>query len=372
MSDAFLSSDEYDERARHLYHDGRYDDALALLKEGLSLYPHAVDLHVGLGYAQLAVEEYAWARHSFEAALMLEPEHEDALAGLGEALLKLGRRAGALAAFERVLALRLHDDLDLMLQIGRALFREGLVGHAHRFFELAAMAHPESADAAACLGYATHRLGREGDGFYWLLRALALDPQYVDARIYLGNALYDRGEVEAALRHFERTRPEDHVDELALWRTIELKKTIERLADDDPDLVPWYARLAEIAGDLDPVEEFLAEVEGTQPDGSGRDPHQLELFGALVSELPTMRRFPPGEAQHMVVTLSGQTLRGSWDEILEQLKESDRSWSGGTLAEFMAVLARQGRAETGVVIPTTSAEAFLRGSAEAGVLRIVH
>jgi hypothetical protein len=37
----------------------------------------------------------------------------------------------------------------------------------------------------------------------------------------------------------------------------------------------------------------------------------------------------------------------------------------------MASLARRGQAETGVIIPTTDAEAFIMGSAEAGVLRIV-
>jgi hypothetical protein len=33
--------------------------------------------------------------------------------------------------------------------------------------------------------------------------------------------------------------------------------------------------------------------------------------------------------------------------------------------------ARRGQAETGVVIPVTSVEAFIRGSAAAGVIRIV-
>jgi hypothetical protein len=33
--------------------------------------------------------------------------------------------------------------------------------------------------------------------------------------------------------------------------------------------------------------------------------------------------------------------------------------------------ARRGQAETGVIIPVTSAEAFVRGSAAAGVVRIV-
>ena len=48
-----------------------------------------------------------------------------------------------------------------MLQVGRALFREGHIAPAHRFFDLAASAHPDSPDAAACLGYASHRLGND-------------------------------------------------------------------------------------------------------------------------------------------------------------------------------------------------------------------
>ena len=84
MPTPFLSSEEYDERAHQLYNEGQYEDALSVLREGLTLYPSSVELHVGVGYARLAREEYAWARRAFEEALVLEPEHEDGLAGLGD------------------------------------------------------------------------------------------------------------------------------------------------------------------------------------------------------------------------------------------------------------------------------------------------
>src|SRR6476661_11276646 len=87
MSDAFLSSDDFDEQAHHLYNEGRYDEALTVLKEGIALYPHAVQLHIGRAYAHLAREEFAWSRRSYEQALALDPDHEDGLAGLGESLL---------------------------------------------------------------------------------------------------------------------------------------------------------------------------------------------------------------------------------------------------------------------------------------------
>jgi len=258
-----------------------------------------------------------------------------------------------------------------MLQIGRALFREGLIAPAHRFFDLAAAAPPESPDAAACLGYAAHRLGNDAGALYWLRRALEIDAAYSEARIYLANLLYDRGETEAALHHLERTQPEDHFDELGIWRHIELKKTIYRLPDEDPELTPWLSRLGEVAGDPDPIDMLLAEVEAQQADGGIRDPHQLELFGTLLSELHAMQKKPALGESHQVVTLAGTTIRGSWDEILLQMKAADREWAHGSLNDFMNSLARRGQAETGVVIPTTDAEAFIRGSAEAGVLRIL-
>ena len=64
---------------------------------------------------------------SFEEALVLDPEHEDALAGLGETLLKFGQHPAALKSFRRILELGYRDDVELMLQVGRALFRDGLI-----------------------------------------------------------------------------------------------------------------------------------------------------------------------------------------------------------------------------------------------------
>jgi len=373
MSEAFRSSDEFDEQAHQLYNQGRYDEALDVLKEGVSIYPIAVELHVGMGYAHLAREEFAWSRGAFIQALVLEPNHEDALAGLGETLLRVGDKRGGVRAFDRVLELGFQEDHDLMLQIGRALFREGLLPHAHRFFELAAAAEPECEEAAACMGYVSHRLGRDGAAIFWLRRSLAVDPTFAEPRIYLANMLYDRGESAAALVHFERTDPEDHCDQLGLFRTIELKKTFFRLPDDDAALAPWYERASELTTTPDPLDEMLAEIEAVQSDGTVRDPTQLELFGTMLTELQQMQRRPsPRSDQHQVVTLSGQTLRGSWDEILLQFKAQDRNGIDQSMVEFMAGHAFRGKRETGVVIPVTNAEAFIRGSAEAGVIRIVH
>jgi tetratricopeptide (TPR) repeat protein len=235
-----------------------------------------------------------------------------------------------------------------MLQIGRALFRESVLDHARRFFEVAVTAHPDSAEAAACLGYAAHRLSDEGGALHWLRRALELDPAHSEARIYLANLLYDRGEYEAALFHLERTGPEDHYDALAIWRLLELKRTVYRLPEDDPELVPWQGRLSQMGGPADPDDLLLAEIEATGSDGQVRDPSQLELFGTLLTELQGMRQRGGAGDVHHVRTLGGSVYVGTWEEIVLQMQHD------------------------GVKIPATDAERFIRDRAEAGLLRILH
>lgn len=374
MSDPFWSSDEFDERAHQLYNEGQYDEAIEVLREGLQLYPEAVELHVGMGYAQLAREEYAWARRGFASALALEPEHEDALAGLGEVLLKLGEVVEGTACFERVLTLGFAEDLDIMLQMGRALFREGELVQARRLFAVARRAHPDSAEASACLGYAAHRLSREREALHWLRRALRLDPGHTEARTYIANLLYDRGEYEPALAEFEKTQPQEHWDELGIWRIIELKKSIYRLPDDDPELKPWLLRLADLAGDADPTELLLAELEAAGPDGTGsRDPAQLELFGTLLSELQEMRRRArsAGGEVHRVSTPDGVCYIGTWEEIVGSMRDADAAFAGRPIEEYITGAAQRASRLTGMTIPATDAESFIRGSAHAGLLRIL-
>ncbi len=368
MPAPFMSSEEYDERAHTLYNDARYDEALAVLREGLTLYPHAVELHIGVGYARLAREEFAWARRSFEEALVLDGDHEDALAGYGETLLRFGQTADALRAFRRVLDLGYEDDLELMLQIGRALFRDGLVGEAKDFFDVAARQAPESAEAVALVGFAQHRLGEDEPSIATLRRALQLDPDNAEARIYLGNILYDRGELEAALFHLDRTAPEDHWEELGIWRLVELKKTIHRLKDDDPDIRRWEARLAELAGEPDQIDDMLAEIEQKAMEDAQVDArNQLELFGQMLAGLADSRH---DGVNHRILR-DGRPYDGTWDEIVVKMRDAAMAWSGRSIHEYMMNEARRGFSLTGVVIPTGDAESFIRGSADAGLLRIL-
>jgi tetratricopeptide (TPR) repeat protein len=379
MPTPFLSSEEYDERAHQLYNEGQYDEALSVLREGLTLYPSSVELHVGVGYARLAREEYAWARRAFEEALVLEPEHEDGLAGLGETLLKFGLEDAALRCFHRILELGYTDDVDLVLQVGRSLFREAslrdsqtLFGEALHFFEAAVAQTGESAEAIACVGYAKHRLSDDDGSIASLRKALQLDGDHSEARIYLANLLYDRGEFEGALYHFERTQPEDHWDELGIWRLIELKRAVYKLEESDPELKPWDDRLAELNEGLDDIDELLLELEPSKSAlQKGDDPevarNQLELFGSLLTGLVERKEEEP----HHIVASGGMAYRGSWDEIVTGMRDADAEVAGHTVEEYMQRTARRVLTATGIQLPSHDAESFIRASANAGLLRIV-
>ena len=385
MATPFLSSEEYDERAHQLYNEGQYDEALSVLREGLALYPNSVELHIGVGYARLAREEYAWARQSFEEALVLEPEHEDALAGLGETLLKFGLEDAALRCFRRTLELGYADDLDLMLQSGRALFREAstrdrreLFSASLEFFEVAVQQAPDSAEAIACVGYSQHRLGDDDAAVASLRKSLQADNEHAEARIYLANILYDRGDYEASLYHFERTETEDHWDELGIWRLIELKRAAYKLPEHHSDLKPWEERLAELGGELDDIDELFMEVDGALAGENGEVEvarGQLELFGTLLSSLADSKsgeEAEPDDAAHEVLTRDGRQITGSWEDIVRSLQHVDAD--GGRdvpLDVFMSRMAKRTFRETGVRVPSHDVELFVRASADAGLLRIV-
>jgi Flp pilus assembly protein TadD len=361
MPDRFLSSEEYDEQAHRLYNDGDYDGALAVLKEGLSLYPNAVDLYVGLGYARLAREEYAWARKAFERAAVLDSAHEDALVGLGETLLRFGERDEAMRLFRMVAGMGFDDDVDLMLTMGRALYRAGLYEASRDVFARVASHRPDSAESSASLGYALHRLGDEVGAGRQIRRALRLDPDLHEARIYLGHLLYERGDWEGALRELERVPPQEHWDALAVWRLMELKRVLWHLESGDARLAPWEQRLRDLEALEDPIDRLLAQVEAAvaERDAPAADPTQLELFEA-----------GEGRGGMQAIRLSdGHRLRGSWHEIVRQMRDQ-AGFSHETVGHYMRRLAERWHEQSGVEIPFTDPESFLRAAGEAGLVHL--
>lgn len=341
MADSLLSSEEYDERAHRFYDDGEYDSALATLKDGLRYYPHSVELYVGLGYTQLAREEYAWAKQAFERGLILDPRHEDALIGLGEACLRFGRHEEALRLFDRARELGA-EDLELLLTMGRALYREHLHEEAHAMFMDAASMYGESAEAAAALGYSYHRLGNEAAARRCLRRALHLDSSHQEARVFLAHLHYERGDWAGSLREYERIPANEHWDPLAVARVIELKRALTGLPADAELLVTWRKRLDEL--------------------------EQCDALDALLLELEARAEIDEddiGTEQHRVLLPDGTVLSGTWMQILAGIRDQQGS-SHESIAEFMRRRSEEEYRRSRTELPHTEIVGFLQAGAQAG------
>jgi hypothetical protein len=162
---------------------------------------------------------------------------------------------------------------------------------------------------------------------------------------------------------------------------VELKKSLYRLSDDDPELRPWEERLGELAGEVDDIDDLLSEIEARVMEDDARAAGmagrgQLELFGVLLNDLAD-RRNPTGNGavdervEHRIMMTDGRQYAGSWERIVRAMRDANKAMAGRSLQEFMATEARRGYSLTGVKIPTADAESFIRGSASAGLLRIV-
>lgn len=354
MATPFLSSEEYDERAHRLYDNGEYDQALELLKEALGLYPHSVELYVGLGYTRLARDEFVWAKQSFERALVLDPEHEDGLVGLGEALLRFGEEEEAIALFRKACE-TCRDDLDLMMTMGRALYREKIYDEARELFEGVVIQHSDSAEAAAAYAYVLHRLSDETGARRQLRRSLHLDPEFHEARIYLAHLLYDRGDWAGAAREFERVPSSEHFDSLAVWRLIELKRALSGTQAGDPDVAPWERRLEELETEPDPIEDLLAEIEAAAEADEASNAMELAVRREIEA--------------HRLQLPDGGTFEGTWQDLVMQICDA-RGEPGESVAQFMQRRAAEAHARMGVALPAEDPKEFLMAGERAGYWQI--
>ena len=359
MANPFLSSEEYDELAHRHYDQGDYDSALDTLKEGLTLYPHSVELYIGIGYTRLAREEYGWARQSFERALVLDPEHEDALVGMGEVMLRFGQQESALDLFRRARETGCADDLELLMTMGRALYREQVYADARDVFSEAATLYPDSADAAAALGFVLHRLSDETSARRQLRRALHLDATHHEARVFLGHLLYDSGDWSGALRELEQVPASEQWDPLALCRVIELKRALfgDRLPPDATRT--WEERLEELEQGDDAIDRLLAEIE------AGIDDTGVPL--PSVSDEPVL--VAADTTVHRLQLPEGEVCAGTWGDIVRQLRDA-RGRADETIAQFMRRRAEEAHARIGYTLPVEDPKEFLLGGARAGFWQI--
>jgi len=188
-----------------LLHHGKLDEAIAQAQKAQELDPALGAPHFILGECYLRQNRFDEAVSQYQTALArkLEVGEADAHYGLASSLAHLGRTGEAVAEFEKALQLR-HDDAPTRLSLGDALLQEGKLEEAIAQFQKAVETKPDLPDARVKLGGALAQRGRMDEAIAQLQKAVQLKPDLAPAHLNLGNALLQQGRVEEAIPHYEK------------------------------------------------------------------------------------------------------------------------------------------------------------------------
>ena len=228
---------------------GRRGEGLQALQEGARLCPEAVDLNYNLGIALAEAGDHDKALDRYRAVLARHPEHLKAAVACGQALVRLERFESAVDHLRA--ALRRHPDGVTLYQVlgwtlwkhrrpgpaaaalRRALAIGGAAPDCHVNLHLALSTlgryeederqlrnglaqHGDAPGLLAALGQSLIDQGRLDRGLEYCDAALAIDPDYVDARLGRSRAHFLAGRYALAWPDYRWRR------RLSEWRAPEV------------------------------------------------------------------------------------------------------------------------------------------------------
>ncbi len=163
----------------------------------------AVLLFAWAGVDQL---HYWWSSEAtslpaLQRAAKLNPDDSAVQMRLANAEQLAGKHDAALAAMQRAAAIN-PASLALQESYARNLIEAGRLADAYAEFQKILARWPRNADALVDSGMLAHRLGHDEEAVDYWQRAVDADPGQSHAQLYLAQSLDQRGELQAAARHY--------------------------------------------------------------------------------------------------------------------------------------------------------------------------
>jgi tetratricopeptide (TPR) repeat protein len=155
---------------------------------------------------------------SLQRAVRLNPNDSSAQTRLAQAADASGNRDLALASLQRAAAVN-PGNLPLQENYARALIVAGHENDAYELYRKLLLRAPQNVNALVNYGLLAQRLGNPEEAVESWQRAVAADPMQTNAHLYLAQALEQRGEIQAAARHYRAyleivaKHPTDHPSE---------------------------------------------------------------------------------------------------------------------------------------------------------------
>jgi tetratricopeptide (TPR) repeat protein len=182
---------------------GRFADAIPLLRRAIKIDRDAAEAHHHLGVALTGLGRPEEALERFEKALSLKPDLAEAHDSFGHALQLLGRAEKAIAHHKEALKIN-PNYVEAHNNLGLALKKLERPEQAIQQYDKALALRPDYPEAHNNLGQALAALGRHQAAVAEYETALALRPDYAEAHVNLGELLLVTGRSEEAIKHCEK------------------------------------------------------------------------------------------------------------------------------------------------------------------------
>ena len=264
-----------------LEHDGRPDDAVALLEDLLKIDPGHAGALARIGAIRL--NDPNAARPYLEEAVRLQPRRADYLLRLGVCYIRLGDLRRAEASLRRGLELQ-PDDRDILNNLSIVLTLQEHYAEAEVVLRRILEAEPGFVEARNNLALCLLYQGRAREAEAEVRHALALDPNLRDARLTLSSILLETRRfaesttVLSALATEEPDNPEirarlgialEAADDTS--RALPLLRAAAPAYPQNLELMMALARAEEQAGDPESAQRLFASLAQTSPPGELRD-----------------------------------------------------------------------------------------------------
>ncbi|CAM2152378.1 Glycosyltransferase 9 family protein [Pararobbsia alpina] len=165
----------YTNHATVLVKLGRYDKAIGVVEQALSIDARYAPAHVCRGNALLEQKQPAAAQAAYESALALHVGIAEAWRQRGKALFALKRPADAVISFDRALVIA-PQDFDSIVGRGDALRDLGQYENALRAYQLALVIRPHDPALLSAAGTMWLQLGEYAQGLACFEEVLAAQP----------------------------------------------------------------------------------------------------------------------------------------------------------------------------------------------------
>jgi len=199
---------------------------------GTSASAHALRIAaVAVLFAWAAIDQlhFYWSSKAddisaLERAAKLNPNDSAVQMRLARAENSMGQHDAALAALRRAAAVN-PGNHSLQSEYVRGLIENGRDAAAYEEYQKMLSRWPRDADALINYGLLAHRLGHDDEAVDSWQRAVDADPGQSNAQLYLAQGLEQRGERQAAARHYRA-----YLQVVATHRADHLKETSSVLA----------------------------------------------------------------------------------------------------------------------------------------------